>query len=107
MTSHPFITVTFAVCSSEWANRSDRSGPGIRSGARIEADVYNIAPTVLYLMGLPVGSDMDGRPLLDALASPKPVRTALYTKMKHRTGSGDPDLDEKKLEELRSLGYIK
>jgi Type I phosphodiesterase / nucleotide pyrophosphatase len=82
-------------------------GPGVKSGVRIEASVYDIAPTILYLKGLPVGADMDGKPLLEALISPKPVRTALYTRMKHQTGAGNTELDKKKLEELKSLGYIK
>ena len=82
-------------------------GPGVRPGARIEASVYDITPTILYLKGLPVGADMDGKPLLEALTSPKPVRTALYTRMKHQPGEGHAELDKKKIEELKSLGYIK
>ncbi len=82
-------------------------GPGVKPGVRIEASVYDIAPTILYLKGLPVGADMDGKPLFEALASPKPVRTALYTRMKHQAGERNTELDEKKLEELKSLGYIK
>ncbi len=82
-------------------------GPGLKPGLRIEASVYDIAPTILYLKGLPVGEDMDGRPLLEAMASPKPVRTTVYTRMKHQKGLGSADLDKKKLEELKSLGYIK
>ena len=30
------------------------------------ADITDVAPTVLYLMGLPIPGDMDGRPLLEA-----------------------------------------
>ena len=82
-------------------------GPGVKPGVRIEASVYDIAPTILYLKDLPAGADMDGKPLLDALTSPRPVRTALYTRMKHQAGEGQPELDKKKLEELKSLGYIK
>lgn len=82
-------------------------GPGVKPGLRIEADVYDVAPTVLYLKGLPVGSDMDGRPLIDALERPWPVRTTVYARMRHQKGTGGRELDEKKLEELRSLGYIK
>ncbi len=82
-------------------------GPGIKPGVRIEASVYDIAPTILYLKDLPVGADMDGKPLFEALTSPKPVRTALYTRMKHQAGERNAELDKKKLEELKSLGYIK
>lgn len=82
-------------------------GPGVKPGVRIDASVLDIAPTILYLKGLPVGADMDGKPLLEALTSPKPVRTALYTRMKHQKGKENLELDKKKLEELKSLGYIK
>lgn len=83
-------------------------GPGVKPGVRIEASVYDVAPTILYLKGLPVGADMDGKPLFEALTTPKPVRTALYTRMKHQLeNERDPELDKKKLEELKSLGYIK
>ncbi|MCI0692995.1 alkaline phosphatase family protein [candidate division KSB1 bacterium] len=40
------------------------AGPGIRRGFKLErASVLDITPTLLTLMGLPVGSDMDGRVL--------------------------------------------
>jgi predicted AlkP superfamily phosphohydrolase/phosphomutase len=44
------------------------NGPGITSGKKLEgASVVDVAPTLLYLMGLPLGQDMDGRLLTDAL----------------------------------------
>jgi predicted AlkP superfamily phosphohydrolase/phosphomutase len=37
-------------------------GDGIRAGATFErASILDVAPTILYLMGLPVGRDMEGR----------------------------------------------
>jgi predicted AlkP superfamily phosphohydrolase/phosphomutase len=43
-------------------------GAGVRAGARIEgASVLDIAPTLLYLMGLPVARDMEGRALTELL----------------------------------------
>jgi|GEM_PF-365355 len=82
-------------------------GPDVKPGAQIEAAVFDIAPTILHLKRLPVGADMDGKPLLEALRVSRPVRTALYTKMRHRPPKETPELDKEKLEELRSLGYIK
>jgi len=82
-------------------------GPDVKPGLRIEASVYDVAPTILYLKGLPVGADMDGRPLLEALSVSRPVRTALYTRMRHQEGKENPELDKKRLEELKALGYIK
>lgn len=43
-------------------------GNGVRAGALVRgATVLDVAPTVLYLMGLPVGRDMEGRVLTDML----------------------------------------
>lgn len=43
-------------------------GDGIRPGARLAgASVLDIAPTVLYLMGLPVARDMEGRVMTEIL----------------------------------------
>jgi predicted AlkP superfamily phosphohydrolase/phosphomutase len=43
-------------------------GPGIRPGAMLQAaSVVDVAPTILYLMGLPVARDMDGRVLTEIL----------------------------------------
>ncbi len=42
-------------------------GPGIRAGAAIAgADLYDVAPTLLYAMGLPVPADLPGRVLEEA-----------------------------------------
>ncbi len=44
------------------------SGAGIAPGTKLQgASVLDITPTVLYLMGLPLGQDMDGFLLTDAL----------------------------------------
>jgi predicted AlkP superfamily phosphohydrolase/phosphomutase len=81
-------------------------GPGVKRGARIDAKVFDIAPTILYLKHLPVGRDMDGRPLLEAFTSRRPLKYTVYRKMKHLPGKEDRDRDRKKIEELKALGYI-
>jgi predicted AlkP superfamily phosphohydrolase/phosphomutase/tetratricopeptide (TPR) repeat protein len=54
-----------------WHRRSGllvASGPFIKPGLRINtASILDVAPTLLTLFGLPVGADMDGRPLLELL----------------------------------------
>jgi predicted AlkP superfamily phosphohydrolase/phosphomutase len=82
-------------------------GPDVKRNAEIQATVYDIAPSILYLNNLPVGRDMDGRPLLEAFTSKRPVRTTIYFKMKHQPGKKDRNRDRKKIEELKSLGYIR
>jgi predicted AlkP superfamily phosphohydrolase/phosphomutase len=42
-------------------------GPARRGHAFAGAQLIDVAPTVLYLMGLPIPGDMDGKPLLEAI----------------------------------------
>jgi hypothetical protein len=42
-------------------------GEGVRAGSLVnDAAIDDVAPTLLYALGLPVGRDMDGRALTDA-----------------------------------------
>ena len=51
-------------------------GRGFKRDERIYgASLIDIAPTVLTLFGLPIGEDMDGRPLLEAFEVPPKVKT--------------------------------
>ena len=43
------------------------AGGPVRPGEFTGAKIIDVAPTVLYLMGLPIPADMDGRPLLEAI----------------------------------------
>ena len=85
-------------------------GPDVKPGPISSVSVYDIAPTVLHLLGLPPGEDMEGTALTSILTTEtttkKPVR---YTRdlMKQTKHDRDPDIDNRTLDELRSLGYIK
>lgn len=87
-------------------------GPGVAPGEVGDADVYDIAPTVLALLGLPVPDDMSGRVLEEALTpaylSAKPVlRAGTYEGASPRGSRAiatEHDNDMK--ERLRALGYI-
>ncbi|MDZ7266538.1 MAG: alkaline phosphatase family protein [candidate division KSB1 bacterium] len=88
------------------------AGPAIRRGATLsQASVLDITPTLLALLGLPVGRDMDGRVLTEMLTpdflAASPVR--------YRGTWEEPDwsyeedtaaADETLKEHLRSLGYL-
>ncbi|HYW68300.1 MAG TPA: alkaline phosphatase family protein [bacterium] len=90
-------------------------GPGIRSGATVTgASVLDLTPTILALMGEPVGRDMDGFVLTEMLdeqfLEDSPVRyVETYEKESEEAESEEPiesELDDAIKEELRSLGYI-
>jgi tetratricopeptide (TPR) repeat protein len=90
-------------------------GPGIQRDERIYgATLLDITPTVLTLFGLPVGRDMDGRPLLQALENAPPSVRSIPS-WDHRPG---PDgrrpaelqrttvESEAAVEQLIALGYL-
>jgi predicted AlkP superfamily phosphohydrolase/phosphomutase len=90
-------------------------GPGIRAGARLSsADLYDIAPTILDALGLPLAEDMDGVPLRAAFEPEylerHPISRIPTYEGAPRPTSGSaashPEVDEKVLEDLQTLGYI-
>jgi predicted AlkP superfamily phosphohydrolase/phosphomutase len=88
-------------------------GPGIRSGAEIEgAAIYDVAPTVLHSMGLPIPSDMDGRVLEqafeDGYMSTFPPKNS-DAQARHEDGpDADYSEDERReiMQRLEDLGYL-
>ena len=89
------------------------AGPGIRSGATIEgARIVDVAPTVLYALGLPIPEDMDGRPLLEIFDHDyKTARPVEYAEPEFLEDvAPDPHYDEEDTLEmerrLRGLGYV-
>ncbi|MFO7865837.1 MAG: alkaline phosphatase family protein [Candidatus Aminicenantes bacterium] len=86
------------------------SGPNVKPGSRLNnASIFDLTPTLLSLYGIPLGEDMDGKVIQDAFSRRLKVKTI----PSHDNGGRDPgperprESDEKILEELRTLGYIK
>ena len=90
------------------------AGPGIRRDERIYgASLIDVAPTILTLFDLPIGEDMDGRPLLEAFEELPKVRTIpSWEKVEGKSGmhTGEQQLDAAQANELMqqfaALGYI-
>lgn len=86
----------------------------IRRRRMIKASVLDIAPTILYLSGLPIARDMDGKVLVDAISpvylKRNPLRyiDSYENKDFYRSSQEDKNIsyDKEVLERLRSLGYI-
>lgn len=54
------------------------AGPGIKAGQRLYgANLLDVTPTILHLLGLPIGADMDGRPWVEATTDPRPVQRVI------------------------------
>ena len=92
-----------------------RGGPVKRGLVLQGADIYDVSPTVLYLLGLPVPEDLSGKVLLQALDAGfvrlHPLRTVpsyrgLGLSPRLPGASRDGAMDEREIDKLRSLGYI-
>lgn len=90
-------------------------GPHIRKDEWIfgPPTLLDIAPTVLTLFGLPIGSDMDGKPLLEAFEEAVEVTTIpSWEQVEGECGMHPPDRREDPaasralLQQFVALGYI-
>ena len=87
-------------------------GPGIKAGEAIRGDIIDIAPTVLYALGLPVPSIMDGKVLQDGFipqylaAHPITHTAGPAEKSAASTGVYSEEDEEQVMERLRQLGYV-
>jgi len=87
-------------------------GPTTVTGERRTIHIYDIAPTVLALLGMPVAEDMHGQ-VATGMVEPWfwerfPVRTVTTyeTGPRQLLQSDALEMDEQTIEHLRSLGYI-
>ncbi len=89
-------------------------GPSILPGERIfGANLLDIAPTILTLMDLPIGADMDGKPLLEIFRDPpQPEIIPSWEAVPGESGMHPPDhrrdpwAEQQMMEQLIALGYI-
>lgn len=90
------------------------SGPGIERGATIQsAGLLDVTPTVLHLLGVPLGRDMDGRPWREIFDSPaEPACVDSWDVLEGESGAlppsdeDDPVAAAAALQQLVELGYI-
>src|SRR6185369_10404445 len=82
------------------------SGPGITPKAGVPKFIEDVTPTLLYLMGMPVGQDMDGSVFaeVEEMVGRKVETVASYEKEKR--DSTDKPVDNDTWESLRGLGYV-
>lgn len=88
------------------------AGPGIRRGYALQnASVLDVTPTLLALMDLPIGQDMDGRVLTEIFKpdflSASPIRHIdTWEEPNWSYEEDNASADEALKENLRSLGYL-
>jgi predicted AlkP superfamily phosphohydrolase/phosphomutase len=89
------------------------SGPGVQTGARIEqGSVLNVVPTLLALLGRPIGRDMDGQPITQLIQPEFLAKNPLTYVDTYDTGLEVQDVQaeepasEELMSRLRALGYV-
>ena len=91
------------------------TGPNVRKDEWIfgPPTLLDIVPTVLTLFGLPIGADMDGKPLLEAFARPVEITTIpSWETVEGECGMHPPDrrhdpaASRALLQQFVALGYI-
>lgn len=84
------------------------AGPGVRPGsAAVRPSLYDVAPTVLRLVGVPAAADMEGRVLHEILANPAPLEPVVSWDTDRPEAVVATRENEAELERLRALGYIR
>jgi predicted AlkP superfamily phosphohydrolase/phosphomutase len=89
-------------------------GPGVKNGYNVDgANIVDVAPTILHLLGVPVPEDMDGRVLTDMLEGEAAREVAIGAAADEQpvlSAASDADYttEDKAViaERLRALGYI-
>jgi len=71
-----------------------------------EAEIVDICPTILYLLGLPVGLTMDGKPLIGYVKEPEKIKFEDYGSIR-KIDLNSQNIDEEQVKEkLKNLGYM-
>jgi hypothetical protein len=88
-------------------------GGEVRAGAAAAARATDVAPTILYALGVPISDALAGSPLTDLFEPRFVTRYAVrqvpsYGRPATPAGarSGQP-LDQEMIDRLRSLGYVR
>lgn len=72
-----------------------------------DPSVFDVAPTLLERLGLPLSRELEGRPLTEAFEQANPVvRVARYGKPLHSAQAIPSEIDRALTEKLEALGYI-
>jgi len=87
------------------------SGPGVAQGKIPRAVLDDVAPTILYAMGLPIPEDMDGRVLFEAFSSEHRagnpiIREAERSKTEHAPQVLSRQEEQIIEDRLKALGYL-
>lgn len=111
-TSNKFMVDAFGISGCHRMNGVlIAHGEAIKPASTIEAGIYDIAPTLLYLLDQNIPDDMDGRVLTDAISeeflNANSIRlTAEGDSAQSRELEFSPEENAEVIDRLKQLGYI-
>jgi predicted AlkP superfamily phosphohydrolase/phosphomutase len=110
-TSNRFMVDAFGISGCHRMNGvMIAHGEAIKPASTIEAGIYDIAPTLLYLLGEGVPDDMDGRVLTDAISNDflnaNAIRLTAHGESSPRELEFSPEENADVIDRLKQLGYI-
>jgi len=89
-------------------------GPNVKKGKELDhAHIMDIVPTIMYVMGLPIPSDMDGKVLTTAFESsfvkrnsPKYKKTVTRKETEEERVIYSKEAEDEIKKRLKTLGYL-
>jgi hypothetical protein len=88
------------------------TGGNIKGFSQLDVGIYDITPTILWALDLPVGADMPGQILKEAFIESRFNQDSMiinsWTGVVKRTSNLQASRpDEERLNQLRALGYVR
>jgi len=86
-------------------------GPGVQAGQRLQAEIVDVAPTVLHTLGAPIPEDCDGRLLEEAFDARsefrrRPPRRERLSKGEEAEHVWTEEEEAQVMKRLQDLGYV-
>lgn len=83
-------------------------GRGVKKSQRVDAKIYDIAPTILHIFGLPIPNDMDGRVLTEIFEEDSEFarREPKYVDPRDYEKKGEDEKLKKAIKNLKLKGKI-
>jgi predicted AlkP superfamily phosphohydrolase/phosphomutase len=86
-------------------------GKDVRAGHHLEANIVDIAPTIVHALGAPISSECDGQPIWEAFEkkseyTQRPLRSKSFTAQPKEEHVWTEEEEAQVMERLRDLGYL-
>jgi len=86
-------------------------GPGIKNGFKLNAEIYDIAPTIYHLQGLPVPEEVDGKVMIDifepgSVPAKNKIKFSSYDFKTPQAFRWENKQEKEVRNRLKALGYL-